>query len=167
MGSSYSSSPNRLDRGVVHPAATISTPPRGHVHPTPTGKCSSNPNNPHCSSRGNKFDQVQLAAVATESLDRVQLTARDRSGFSNVATAIARVQFVWSTSHTRAYVYERSAQTYFCDSLCMHINTIVMQQSFILLMVHYSILVMFNACLWPFLFFGRPLLNLFANLHLY
>ena len=42
------------------------------------------PNNAHCSSRGSRFDWLQLAAVAKESLDRVQLTAIDRSlGFSN------------------------------------------------------------------------------------
>ena len=41
------------------------------------------PSNAHCSSRGS-IDQLQLAVVAKESLDRVQLTAIDRSlGFSN------------------------------------------------------------------------------------
>ena len=41
------------------------------------------PRNAHCSSRGS-IDRLQLAAVAKESLDRVQLTAIDRSlGFSN------------------------------------------------------------------------------------
>ena len=42
-----------------------------------------------------------------------------------------------------------------------------MQRSYILLVLHYSVLVMFNACLWPFSFFGWSLLNLFASLHLY
>ena len=42
------------------------------------------PHNAHCSSRGS-IDRLQLAAVAKESLDRVQLTAIDRSlRFSNV-----------------------------------------------------------------------------------
>ena len=49
----------------------------------PTAHCSSTPYNAHCSSRGS-IDLLQLAAVAKESLDRVQLTAIDRSlGFSN------------------------------------------------------------------------------------
>ena len=73
--------PNRLDgsgscsseatrQGPVHP------PPPGTVHPNP-------PSNAHCSSRGN-IDRLPLAAVVKESLDRVQLTAIDRSlGFSN------------------------------------------------------------------------------------
>ena len=64
--------------------------PRDPVHPTPTRNCSSNPHI-HCSSRGSFFDWLQLAAVAKESLDRVQLTAMDQSGFSNIASAIARV----------------------------------------------------------------------------
>jgi hypothetical protein len=51
-------------------------PPSGTIHPTP--------NSVHCSSRGSRFDWLQLGAVAKESLDRVQLTSRDRS--------IARVQ---------------------------------------------------------------------------
>ena len=43
----------------------------------------SSKSNAHCSSRGS-IDRLQLAAVAKESLDRVQLTAIDRSlGFSN------------------------------------------------------------------------------------
>ena len=74
-----------IDRGTAHPAATASTT-TGHVHPTPTGNCSSKPpNNAHCLSReGGSIDRLQLAAVAKESLDRVQLTAIDRSlGFSN------------------------------------------------------------------------------------
>ena len=50
----------------------------------PIGNCSSKPpSNAHYSSRGS-VDRLQLAAVAKESLDRVQLTAIDRSlGFSN------------------------------------------------------------------------------------
>ena len=78
---SCSSSPNRLDRtGPLHPEAT----PRGPVHPPPPGTIHPNPpSNAHCSSRGS-IDRLQLAAVAKESLDRVQLTAIDRSlGFSN------------------------------------------------------------------------------------
>ena len=98
-----------IDRGLVHPEATpqcpvhpplhgllfilpstgwscSSSPPRGPVHPAPTGNCSSNPPslcNAHCSSRGS-IDWLQLAAVAKESLNRVQLRAIDRSlGFSN------------------------------------------------------------------------------------
>ena len=89
-GSSCSSSPPRgpvhpaptgsIDRGPVHPEAT----PRGPVHPPPPGTVHPNPpSNAHCSSRGS-IDRLQLAAVAKESLDRVQLTAIDRSlGFSN------------------------------------------------------------------------------------
>ena len=53
--------------------------PRGLVHPTSTGNCSSNPDNTHYSSRGSKIDRLQLAAVSKESLDRVQLTVGDRS----------------------------------------------------------------------------------------
>ena len=61
-----------IDRGLVHPEAT----PPLTVHPNP-------PSNAHCSSRGS-IDRLQLAAVAKESLDRVQLTAIDRSfGFTN------------------------------------------------------------------------------------
>ena len=78
---SCSSSPNRLDRsgscssrgnttGPVHPLPPLI------VHPTP-------PHNAHCSSRGS-IDRLQLAAVAKESIERVQLTAIDQSlGFSN------------------------------------------------------------------------------------
>ena len=89
-GWSCSSSPPRgpvhpaptgsIDRGPVHPEAT----PRGPVHPPPPGTVHPNPpSNAHCSSRGS-IDRLQLAAVAKESLDRVQLTAIDRSlGFSN------------------------------------------------------------------------------------
>ena len=91
-------------RGPIHPAL------RGvlFIHPQParSGSCSSSGNglyyhgvlfiqppprtihqttkNAHYSSRGSRFDRLQLAAVAKESLDRVQLTANDRS--------IARVQ---------------------------------------------------------------------------
>ena len=86
----YSSSPPRgpvhpsptgsIDRGPVHPEAT----PWGPVHPPPPGTVHPNPpSNTHYSSRGS-IDRLQLAAVAKESLDRVQLTAIDRSlGFSN------------------------------------------------------------------------------------
>ena len=89
-GSSCSSNPSRgpvhpaptgsIDRGPVNPKAT----PRGPVHPPPLGTVHPNPpSNAHCSSRGS-IDRLQLAAVAKESLDRVQLTAIDRSlGFSN------------------------------------------------------------------------------------
>jgi hypothetical protein len=55
-------------------------PPSGTVHPTLTGDCSS---------RGS-FDRLQLASVAKKSLGFSQ-QPRDRSGFSNVASAIARV----------------------------------------------------------------------------
>ena len=59
-----------IDRGLVHPEATprgpINPPPPGTVHPNP-------PSNAHCSSRGN-IGRLQLAVVAKESLDRVQLT---------------------------------------------------------------------------------------------
>jgi len=92
-----------------HPST--GTPPSSTVHPAlhTTGSCSSSPNrldrSRSCSSRGNatahcsstpthpamltvhprgSIDRLQLAAVAKESLDRVQLTAIDRSlGFSN------------------------------------------------------------------------------------
>ena len=88
-GSSYSSSPPRgpvhpaptgsIDRGPVHPEAT----PWGPVHPPPLGTVHPPPSNAHCSSTDN-IDRLQLAAVAKESLGRVQLTAIDRSlGFSN------------------------------------------------------------------------------------
>ena len=97
-----SSSPPHHGVLFIHPS--MGTPPPSTVHPalhttgscssrgnttgscssTPTGNCSSNPpSNAHCSSRGS-IDRLQLAAVAKESLDRVQLTAIDRSlGFSN------------------------------------------------------------------------------------
>ena len=93
-GSSYSSSP---PRGLVHPplhrldrSRYCSSSGNGlyyhgvlFIQP-PTGNCSSKPpNNTHCSSRGS-IDRLQLAAVAKESLDRVELTAIDRSlGFSS------------------------------------------------------------------------------------
>ena len=73
--------PNPPATLTVHPEAM----PRGPVHPPPSGTVHPNraPNNAHCSSRGS-IDRLQLAAVAKESLDRVQLTAIDRSlGFSN------------------------------------------------------------------------------------
>ena len=78
---SCSSSPNRLDRSGSCSSRGNTT---GSCSSTPTGNCSSNPpSNAHCSSRGS-IDRLQLAAVAKESLDRVQLTAIDRSlGFSN------------------------------------------------------------------------------------
>ena len=71
---SYSSSPNQLDRSG-------SCSSRGNTtrscSSTPTGNCSSkSPSNAHCSSRGS-IDRLQLAAVAKESLDRVQLIAID------------------------------------------------------------------------------------------
>ena len=80
MGS-CSSSPNRLDRSGSCSSRGNTT---GSCSSTPTGNCSSKPpSNAHCSSRGS-IDRLQLAAVAKESLDRVQLTAIDRSlGFSN------------------------------------------------------------------------------------
>ena len=57
------------------PPATVQPPLHGHPS---TIYCSSSP------PRGRPIDRLQLAAVAKESLDRVQLTAIDRSlGFSN------------------------------------------------------------------------------------
>ena len=78
---SCSSSPNRLDRSG---SCSSRGNTMGSCSSTPTRNCSSKPpNNAHCSSRGS-IDRLQLAAVAKESLDRVQLTAIDRSlGFSN------------------------------------------------------------------------------------
>ena len=63
--------------------------PRDPVHPTPTRNCSSNPHRELFIKR-----QLRSASVSSssEGITRVQLTARDRSGFSNVASAIARVQ---------------------------------------------------------------------------
>ena len=64
--------PSTTPRGPVHPEAT----PPLTVHPTPPATLTVHP-------RGS-IDRLQLAAVAKESLDRVQLTAIDRSlGFSN------------------------------------------------------------------------------------
>ena len=40
-------------------------------------------------------------------------------------------------------------------------KSIVMQWNYILLMVHYSVLIMLNACLWDYSFLGWSLLNLF------
>ena len=73
--------PNRLDRSGSCSSRGNTT---GSCSSTPTGNCSSNPpHNAHCSSRAS-IDWLQLVAVAKESLDRVQLTAIDRSlGFSN------------------------------------------------------------------------------------
>ena len=68
---SCSSSPNRLDRSG-------SCSSRGNA----TAHCSSKP--PPATLTVHHIDLLQLAAVAKESLDRVQLTAIDRSlGFSN------------------------------------------------------------------------------------
>ena len=77
-------------RGPVHPPPTDSIGvlfiqrqrpllPWGPVHPTPIGNCSSNPQQRSLFIKRQRFDQLQLAAVAKESLDQVQLTARDRS----------------------------------------------------------------------------------------
>ena len=46
-------------------------------------------------------------------------------------------------------------------------KSIVVQWNYILLAVHYSVLVMLNARLWDFSFLGWLLLNLFASLLLY
>ena len=65
MGS-YSSTPNRLDRGPVHPDAT----PRGHVHPPPPGTIHPNPPTTLTVHQGKEaagFDRLQLAAVENES----------------------------------------------------------------------------------------------------
>ena len=82
----------------IHPSIVYcsSSPPWGHpVHPAlhTTGSCSSRGKaTAHCSSKPpppamltvHPIDRLQLAAVAKESLDRVQLTAIDRSlGFNN------------------------------------------------------------------------------------
>ena len=83
-------------RGPVQPPLH-GTPPLSTVHPAlhhTTGSCSSRGNaTAHCSSKPpatltvhprGSIDRLQLAAVAKESLDRVQLTAIDRSlRFSN------------------------------------------------------------------------------------
>ena len=82
--------------GVLFNHPFTGTPPSSTVHPAlhTTESCSSRgnataqysskpPRNAHCSSRGS-IDRLQLAAVAKESLDQVQLTAIDRSlRFSN------------------------------------------------------------------------------------
>ena len=45
----------------------------------------------------------------------------------------------------------------------MHVKSIVMQWNYILLVVHYSVLIMFNIHLWPFLFLvGRFSIYLLA-----
>ena len=76
---SCSSSPNRLDRSGSCSSRGNTT---GSCSSTPTGNCSSTPL--HRSLFRGSIDRLQLAAVANESLDRVQLTAIDRSlGFSN------------------------------------------------------------------------------------
>ena len=89
-----SSSPPHHGVMFNHPSAA--TPPPSTVHAAlhTTGSCSSIGNaTAHCSSKPpatltvhprGSIDRLQLAAVAKESLDRVQLTAIDRSlGFSN------------------------------------------------------------------------------------
>ena len=56
--------------------------PRGPVHPEATPPLTVHP--PPATLTVHPIDRLQLAAVAKESLDRVQLTAIDRSlGFSN------------------------------------------------------------------------------------
>ena len=78
---SCSSTANRLDR-----LGSCSSSDNGlychgvlFIQPPPGNCLSKPPNNTHCSSRGSRFDRLQLVAVAKESLDQVQLTARDRS----------------------------------------------------------------------------------------
>ena len=120
---SCSSTHNWLDRsgscsssgnGLYYHGVLFIQPLPGTVHPTPP------PNNAHCSSTGSRFDRLQLAVVAKESLDRVQLTARliDRSGSvtrsmrcnrsGTVGERLARVQLEPNALHPRAYVYERN-----------------------------------------------------------
>ena len=93
MGSSCSSSPPRcpvhppptdsIDRGPVHPAAMASTTTGSYPFNPHRELFNQTPSNAHGSSRGS-IDRFQLAAVAKKSLDRVQLTAIDRSlGFSH------------------------------------------------------------------------------------
>ena len=92
-GSTCSSSPPRghvhprptgsIDRGPVHPAAT----PRGPIHPTPPTTLTV-----HQGKEAAGFNRLQLAAIAKHSL-----------GFSNVPSAIARVQLEPNASHPRAY----------------------------------------------------------------
>ena len=80
--------------GVLFNHPSTGTPPPSTVHPAlhhTTGSCSSRGNTTdHCSSKPpatltvHPIDRLQLAAVAKESLHRVQLTAINRSlGFSN------------------------------------------------------------------------------------
>ena len=90
-----SSSPPHHGVLFIHPST--GTHPPSTVYPSlhhTTGSCSSRGNaTAHCSSKPpatltvhprGSIDRLQLAAVAKESLDRVQLTAIDRSlGFSN------------------------------------------------------------------------------------
>ena len=101
-----------------------------------TGSCSSNPHRelfiqpqprmsqivqPTPCSLFIKRHQVRSALVSSssEGFTRVQLTTRDRSGFSNVASAIARVQLeptpcsgsvrAQRRAHTRVHVREKRA----------------------------------------------------------
>ena len=86
---------HRLDRsgycsssgnGLYYHGVLFIQPPAGTVHPNPL-------NNAHCSSReGGSSGRSALVSSSSEGITRVQLTARDRWGFSNVASAIARVQ---------------------------------------------------------------------------
>jgi hypothetical protein len=114
---STGSYPTTPPRATVHPAlhrllfilpstgwSCSSCPPRGPVHPAPTGSvdrgscssrgnatgsCSSTPtahysSKPPATHTAHPIDRLQLAGVVQELLDRVQLTAIDRSlGFSN------------------------------------------------------------------------------------
>ena len=114
---SCSSSPNRLDRSG---SCSFRGNTAGSCSSTPTGNCSSKPpSNAHYSSRGS-IDRLQLAEVAKESLDRVQLTAIDRSGSvtrslqcnrscSVRAQRLSRDQLEPNASHPRACVYKRNA----------------------------------------------------------
>ena len=90
----HGSRSSSLPRGPVHPPARSirvlfiqrQRPllPRGPVHPTPIGNCSSKPPQQRSLFIQREHRWLQLAAGAKESLDRVQLTAIDRSlGFSN------------------------------------------------------------------------------------
>ena len=124
---------NQPSMGPVHPPPTGSIGvlfiqrqqpllPRGPVHPTPTGNNSSTPPPTTLTvhQEGSRFDRLQLAALAKESLDRVQLTARsiDRSGSvtcslecnrsSSVGDFLTRVHLEPNALHPRAYVYERN-----------------------------------------------------------
>ena len=80
---SCSSTPNRLDRSGSCSSSGNTTGSCSSKAPNKAHYSSKPPSNAHCSSRG-CIDRLQLAAVAKESLDRVELTAMDRS--------IARVQ---------------------------------------------------------------------------